>query len=192
MAGCGWYACCVGMSALESRLALLFPCVLALGFVAGMNLSPRLQHQRRDFVNTYFFVGKFARAELFRAGLQRPEPEDLGTYTSGPRAELAIPVETKAKSDLELLIEYSLNPRLGDRMIEITVNGEKIAEWRVAQGKRRLAHALRVPSDLWRPGQPLDMTMTAKSPPPAHPADRHPAPPELGMILHAVSVYQMS
>ena len=181
------------MCGLKSRVALLMiPCLVAFGFYVGMSLVPDLDQEQRTFVNTYFFVGKFARSELFRAGLYRPQPEDLGTATQGARAELAIPVDAALKKDLELLIEYSLDPKLGERTVEISVNGEKVAEWTLLRGKRRTAHTLRVPSGLWRPGAPLNMTITAKDAGPNAPASPQRPQPEVGMILHAVSVYQMS
>ena len=170
------------MGELKSRVLFLVPCLFALGFAIGTGVSPKLDHEQRTFLNTYFFVGRFAPAEMMRAGLQYPEPEDLGTPTLGHRAELEIPVHSKAQKDLELLIEYSLNPKLSARIIEISINGEKLAEWEVARGKRRISKALRIPSHIWHSGQPLSMTMRTKA------QDA----PELGMILHAVSVYQMS
>ena len=170
------------MGGFRSRVAVVLPCLFALGFYIGLSASPDLNTEQRTFLNTYFFVGKFAPTELMRAGLQHPEPEDLGATTLGPKAELAIPVRAAAKKDLEILVEYSLNPKLEARTIEIAINGETIAEWQVERGKRRVAKVLRIPSRLWRSDQPLAMTMRTKA------ADQ----PELGMILHAVSVYQMS
>jgi len=181
------------MCGLESRVALFMSsCLVALGFYVGMTFAPDLERERRTFIDTYFFVGKFARSELFRAGLARPEPEDMGTATLGPRAELSIPVNIARHRDLELLVEFALNPKLARRGVEISVNGEKVAEWTLMPGKRRIAQSLRIPSGLWEPGTPLNMTITAKESRLLESAVAEPLKPDLGMILYAVSVYQMS
>jgi hypothetical protein len=181
------------MCGLQSRVALFVSSFLvAFGFYVGMTFAPDLEQERRTFVDTYFFVGKFARSELFLAGLVQPEPEDIGTSTQGSRAELAIPVNSALQKDLELLIEFSLDPKLSQRGVEIVVNGAKLAEWTLKPGKRRLARSLRIPSDLWQPGAPLNIAITAKQARPIESASAAPQRPTLGMILYAVSVYQMS
>ena len=170
------------MGAFKFRVALLCPCVLALGFIVGMKLSPELDHERRTFLNTYFFVEQSIQAEWLSDGLVYPEPDHLGVSTSGASARLALPVEGSGTADLEILIEYSINPKLGSRTVEIAINGEKVTEWFVQRGKRRIAKAVRVPSGLWRSGEPLSVTMRTKT-------DDH---ADLGMILHAVSFFEVS
>jgi hypothetical protein len=109
--------------------------LLVLGMVgsvaAGFVLTSRLlQRDNRLLQNASLhevFGARQSSLRLLRQGWAPPEA--WGTWSVGPRAELALPLEGAPADDLELSIEAIAFPHLPDNLqsIHVNVNGTRIA-----------------------------------------------------------------
>jgi hypothetical protein len=104
---------------------------MAVSIVAGFALTSRLlERDNRLLENTSLrevFAARQSGLRLLRQGWALPEA--WGTWSVGPRAELAVPLEGTPADDLELSIEAIAFPHLPDNLqsIHINVNGTRIA-----------------------------------------------------------------
>jgi len=180
------------MSLPKALIGLTVFIFVALGFFVGLNFFPVFKQDRLEHINTHVFIGGYLRPEQLRAGWKRPNFGSWGTESSGSRAELALPIEITVDKDIKLKIDFSLSPSFTQRRIEIAANGEKVGEWEIKQMRARHTRSFRIPYSMWKRDNPINISLVARHLEKSQMFGTDKKQPDLGIILHAISVYQMS